>query len=91
MTKLFKKIKRVDKAIKEKIAELTSTKDPLNGYFLKIGTEEERRENIEEINMELRMLYSEKYSAIETLERDLHIEKMNVSNLERDLSLSVNQ
>ncbi len=90
MTKLFKKIKKVDKAIKEKRAELTSTEDPLNGYFLKIGSELERKQNIAEIKIELKALYSIKFALMESLERNVYIEKRNISNIERDLALSIN-
>jgi hypothetical protein len=90
MAKLFKKIKQVDKLIQEKKSELSTTLDPFNGYFLMIGTETERKENIDEINMELRILYSNKFSLLESLERQIHFEKVNISNIERELSLSIN-
>lgn len=91
MTKLFKKIKKVDKAIKEKRIELLTTEDPLNGYFLKIGNEEERKENIAEINIELKALYSTKFALLESVERMAGIEKINISRIERGLTLLINR
>lgn len=90
MTKLFKKIKKVNKAIKEKITELTSTKDPLDGYFLKIGSEKERQQHIAEIQIELKTLYSNKYALLESLERLIHNEKVLISNKEKNLTLAIN-
>jgi hypothetical protein len=90
MTKLFKKIKKVDKSIDEKKNELSVTMDPLNGYYLLISNEEERKRDIQEINYELKILYCKKHSLLETLERDIHIEKVDISNIERKLTLTIN-
>lgn len=89
MAKLFKKLQKIDKQIKEKKSELLETKNPLNGYYLRIGTENERQRDIKEIGVELKALYSQKYSAIESIEIELQKLKADVSYSERKLTLSI--
>lgn len=88
MAKLFKKLQKIDKQIKEKKSELLETKDPLNGYYLRIGTEEERNRDVKEIQIELKSLYSQKYSEIESIEIELQKLKADVSYSERELTIS---
>lgn len=89
MAKLFKKLQKIDKQIKEKKSELSETKDPLNGYYLRIGSESERQRDIKEIEVELKSLYSQKYSEIESIEIELQILKADISYSERKLTLSI--
>lgn len=90
MANLFKKLKKIDKQIQEKKSELSDTENPLNGYYLKIGNESDRKRDLLEIQIELKTLYSLKYSLLESLQRKINFDKAKISGFERDLTLIIN-
>lgn len=87
MTKLLKKLKKLEKAISEKKLELSKTQDPLNGYYLRIGTELERNRDIEEIKIALRHLLNSKHSLLDSIIQNANFEKVNVSQQERKFAI----
>lgn len=87
MTKLLKKLKKLEKAISEKKLELSKTQDPLNGYYLQIGTELERNRDIEEIKIELRHILNSKHSLLDSIIQNANFEKVNVSQQENKFAI----
>lgn len=90
MAKLFKKLKKTDKLIAEKQAELKNAQDPLNGYYLKIGTESERQQEIFEVMLELQELMNSKYSILENLQLEIEKEKVRTSGVIRKFIIPIN-
>ena len=86
MKKLFRKIAFVDKAICETREEIRLTRKlPFFSLFKK---EPDRDSEIRELKKSLREYYSQKHAFLESLEREITIEKMKISQKERKLSLA---
>ena len=89
MRKTIKKLKKIDLEIQQKKSEINSI-DTLV-YYQNFSTEEKRKQDKIEMQIELKSLLSIRYGILETLQREIHFEKGKISASERDLTLTINQ
>lgn len=87
MTKVIKKLRKIDVRLKDKKVELRETEISL--YYEKFSTEEKRQEDMQEIRREIKDLLSLKFAKLETLQIEIEKIKTNVSSSERRLNLQI--
>jgi hypothetical protein len=87
MTKVIKKLRKIDVRLKDKKVELREAEISL--YYEKFSTEEKRQEDIKEIRREIKDLLSLKFAKLETLQIEIEKIKTNVSSTERRLTLQI--
>lgn len=86
---MFKKLKKIDKKIKAKKVELQNVKSTnyFDVFFQKSMREHKRQIEINRINSELKQLLSRKHSALETLQQNIELLKVDLSVFEKQINL----
>jgi hypothetical protein len=87
MTKVIKKLRKIDIQLKDKKVELRETEISL--YYEKFSTEEKRQEDIRDIRLEIKDLLSLKFAKLESFQIELEKIKTQVSSSERRLTLQI--
>ena len=88
MEALFTKITAIDERIKEVEVRIKDTEKAT--YYSIFGTEHKREEKIKDLKRRQKRLISMKYKTLESLQIAIGLEKCDLSEKERELTLKMN-
>ena len=85
MKDVLKRLKKVNRKIEAKKAELFNIQD--SAYYIKVGTAIEQQRDFNEATGELLDLLSIKHGILDSLQISINLEKVSLSNYQRTLIL----
>ncbi len=83
------RLKKVNKEIKIKEVEYSETSKSI--YYNFISTESQRKIDLLEISIEIKELTSLKYSILESLQIEINLMCADISEMQRELTLTINK
>lgn len=86
MKKAIKKLRKTNRAIRDKKIEISQLMD--SRFYIEFSNEEKRKEDINEAKQELKDLLDLKHAILETLQISINLELSDISYYQRTLLLT---